>query len=274
MFRYLRHEWMKIIAILFFLSMSVWWCVLYLQVDKSNLQHQLFAAVYGLMALYGGILGILISSKWGGIKSLVGRALVIFSLGLFAQEFGQLVYSYYIFFLNIEVPYPSIGDFGYFGSIFFYIAGLILIARVSGVKANSKNLKRSLPSLLIPILILFVSYWHFLKNYEFDFNAPLTVFLDFGYPMGQAIYISFALQVLLLSQGVLGGIMKNNIRLIIIALGVQYVADYMFLYQAYNGGWYAGGINDYIYLLAYLLMSIGLLQFNESYRRVTSSMRR
>ena len=40
----------------------------------------------------------------------------------------------------------------------------------------------------------------------------------------------------------------------------QYLADYNFLFQNSRGTWYNGGYGDYLYLLAYFLMSIGIIQ--------------
>jgi hypothetical protein len=91
------------------------------------------------------------------------------------------------------------------------------------------------------------------------------VFLDFGYPLGQAIYVSLALLTYLLSTKTLGGIMKNKVLLILFALAVQYAADYNFLYQAYAETWSVSGYGDVIYLFAYFLMAVGLLQLKATF---------
>lgn len=106
-------------SVFLFLLLTVWWIVLR-WIDQSDIQYQIFSASYGVMALIGAFWGIAISKKWGGSASIMGKAILFFSLGLFAQEFGQLVYSAYAFFLKIQIPYPSIGDIGYFG-VFRYI---------------------------------------------------------------------------------------------------------------------------------------------------------
>ena len=91
------------------------------------------------------------------------------------------------------------------------------------------------------------------------------MFLDFGYPLGQALYVSLALLTYLLSTKTLGGIMKNKVLLILFALAVQYAADYNFLSQAYAETWRNGGYGDAIYLLAYFLMALGLIQLKQSF---------
>ncbi len=249
------------IASAIFVLLTVWWVFLQSFPVESE-ERQLFAAIYGFIALLGGIWGIMISNCWGGINSIMGKAIFLFSLGLFAQEFGQLMYSYYIYIQHSEVPYPSLGDAGYFLSIPIYIYGVLLIAKASGVNIALRSYLHQTASIIIPSVMLVVTYIHFLRDYRFDLTTPIKIVLDFGYPLGQAVYISLALTTFLLSTGFLGGLMKNKIRFIILALIIQYVADYMFLYQASIGTWYAGGVNDYIYLLAYYIMTLGLLQLD------------
>lgn len=248
------------VAILVFLIFTFWWIYLQIFVNKSSFEYLLFSSLYGVMALVGGFYGIRASLPWGGFKSLMGRSIIMFSLGLLLQEFGQVVYSYYSIFEKIAVPYPSLGDVGFFGSIPCYIYAILLLAKASGAHVSLKSFKYKLQAFIIPVVMLSLSYYFFLQGYKFDWSQPIKIFLDFGYPFGEAIYISFALLTYILSRNLLGGIMKNRILFILFALCIQYTADFTFLYQSNNNTWYAGGINDYTYLLAYFIMTIGLIE--------------
>jgi hypothetical protein len=251
------------LVLIVFIALSGWWLYLQLNIsDHTDPKFQLFAAVYGVVALIGAVWGLIIARHWGGWRSQMGRVLILFSLGLLAQEFGQLSYSYYIYFLKQDVPYPSIGDIGYFGSVLFYIAATWELAAVSGAKITLSSYKNKIVAVVLPALILFGSYYIFLKDYTFDSTQPLKTFLDFGYPLGQAFYISLALLTFLLSRKLLGGIMRPKIFLILLALCAQYAADFSFLYQSSHSQWYAGGSNDYVYLVAYTLMAIALSHFD------------
>lgn len=227
-----------------------------------------FSDTYGIVALLGGIAGIYIAGKWGGFKSLMGRAILFFALGLLAQAFGQAVYSAYYFWLGEEVPYPSLGDVGYFGSVLLYIYAIYCLAKVSGVRISLKSFFNKVIALLIPLALLTLSYYWFLRDYEVDSSAPLTTFLDFGYPLGQAIYIALAILTYTLSRKILGGIMKGPILFLLFALVIQYVADFVFLYQASRETWEAGGVSDYIYLTAYFLMTLALLRVGKAYKEI------
>jgi hypothetical protein len=257
----------------------LWWILIQLTppnlVLVEGITHdtllQWFGSLYFVVALTGGIFGLVNANKWGGWKSLLGKALILFSLGLLAQVFGQIAYSYYIYVLNMEVPYPSIGDIGYFGSIPLYIYGTVLLAKASGVHIGIKSMQNKIQAVVIPLVLLIFCYLLFLQHYQFDWSSPLVIFLDFGYPMGQAIYISLAILVYLLSRNILGGMMKKGISYIIVALFAQYSADYLFLYQVSRNMWNVEGINEVLYLTAYYLMALSLLKFGDIYKSVRSN---
>jgi hypothetical protein len=257
----------KIVLSLFVLF-SVWWISLgFMHLPKDSNANQLFAGVYGSIALIGGISGMVISRKWGGIRSVMGKSIFFLALGLLFQEIGQIAYSSYIYFFHIPVPYPSIGDLFFYGTIPLYIIAIMYLAQASGMHISLRSFRNKLQAVLIPLIILAFSYFIFLQNYKFDWSSPIKIIIDFGAPLGQAIYISLAILTYILTKNMLGGLMRNKVLVILFALFVQYAADWTFIYQANRGTWYAGGIDDYLYLCAYFLMTFGLLQFKNIYAR-------
>lgn len=266
----IKREWSAQVALLFLLAFSAWWFFILLTGAVETPQNYQFGATYGLVTLWGGFWGLVASKKWGGFASTIGKALIFLSLGLLSQEFGQLVFSYYNIFLNVEIPYPSLADIGFFGTIPFYIVGMSLIAKLSGVKFSLKTVSSQLQAIAIPVVMLSVSYFLFLREYAVDLSDPLKVFLDFGYPLGQAIFISIAILAYSLSRKILGGIMRNKILVLIAALLAQYLADFNFIFQNSRGTWINGGYGDYIYLLAYFVMTIGLIQMNYMASKLTT----
>src|SRR3989304_1255187 len=170
------------IAIVGFIFFTIWWINLFLSGTKSESSNYLFGAIYGpVMSLFGAVGGLYASRAWGGWKSVMGRAIILLSLGLFSQAFGQIVFSYYGIFLGIEVPYPSIADIGFFGYIPMYFYGIMLLANASGVKLKIRPITSFLQVIIIPLGMLIFSYKLFLREYEFDWTQPLTIFLDFAY---------------------------------------------------------------------------------------------
>lgn len=250
----------------------VWWWFLHFG-HQENTGHILdwWAGTYGIIALVGGVWGLVVSKRWGGFKSVIGLSVAMFSFGLLAQEFGQLIYAYYAIVDKIEVPYPSIGDIGYFGSVLLYIYGTFLLAKAAGAKFSLKTVSGKFQAVIIPITLLITSYLLFLRGYEFDWRNPLTVILDFGYPLGQAIYISIAILAFLLSRKMLGGIMRKKILLIIFALCAQYAADFNFLLQSSHETWSTAQYGDFLYALSYTLMTIALLSVGLAYAQIRNT---
>lgn len=264
MFETLKTELRLRMSIAVFVFYSAWWIILQINGLREGVFNDLFSDTYGVTALIGFLIGIFVSHKWGGWSSKMGRSIMMFSLGLGLQAFGQATYTFFFLTQGIELPYPSVGDIGYFGSIFFYIYGMILLAEASGINFSLRRMRNQAIAIILPLIVLAYSYMNFLNGYVFDWSQPLVIILDFGYPLGQAIYVSLALMTYLLSQNMLGGLMRRKIFLILIALVVQYAADYIFLFQVYNDTWYPAGINDLTYLVAYFLMTMALFNLRMS----------
>lgn len=266
-----KKDWKSPVVIILFIVLSIWWLFNNFVTGNENVSYDGFfdfGEFYGYVAILGAVWGVRIANKWGGFKSVMGKAMMMFSFGLLAQEFGQLSYAWYNDIYKVPGPYPSLGDVGYFGSILLYISGVLFLAQASGVKIKLQTFGSRLRAVVIPVALLAVSYFMFLKGYEFEWSQPLKIFLDFGYPFGQAIYISLAILTYLLTRGVLGGLMKSKILFILFALSVQFMSDYTFLYQSSRGIWQVGGLNDYMYLVAYFVMTLALLQFESVYKKL------
>lgn len=245
-------------SIFIFLILSLWWLYMFVYGIKGTSQNDAFGFIYGGFSVWGGVIGLIVSQRWGGFKSTIGRAIILLSVGLLLQAFGQYSFWYLNSVLKIEIPYPSIPDVGFFGTIPFYIYAAYLLAKSSRVKVSLKSFYSRLQAIIIPLGMLAVAYFLFLQNYEFDWNSPITIFLDFGYPMGQAMYISVAILTYSLTRKMLGGIMRFPILFLIFAFFVQFLSDYT--YVLFKEIYYPGSFIDYLYLLAYFIMALGFIE--------------
>lgn len=256
--------------VIFFLA---WWLLINLtQLGENDIFRGFFSYTYGVVAFFGAFIGCCkVSLRWGGIKSVIGRAILMFAIGLFLQALGQLTYNYQIYVLKIENPYPSIGDIFFFSTNFFYAYGIWLVARASGAYLSLKKTKGKIIAVLIPALMLLFAYLSILHNYQFDRNSPLASFYNFGYPTVQAIYISVTIMAYILSKKWLGGIMKNTMLLILFVFIVQYIADFTFVYQTLNDTWQLSGSNDLYYLISYSLMTFTLIRFGIMHNKIMTA---
>ena len=153
-----------------FVALFAWWIDLFF-VNGSRLSHDnlVWAALYQIVALIGAVYGIFISRTWGGVKSMLGRAILMISIGLLMQNIGQTVFSYYNLVLQNPTPYPSIADIGFFGSIIFYIYGMVLFGKVCGTHLSLQTYTNKAIAFIVPAILLACSYFMFLKGYQFDF---------------------------------------------------------------------------------------------------------
>lgn len=256
------------IAVIFFVIYTLWFIYFHLPGVPAGDHYDWFTVTYGIIAAWGGIWGLLIAKRWGGFQSIMGKSIIFFSIGLLFQEIGQLAYSYYIYVLHIELPYPSLGDYFFWGTLPFYALGVIYLAKASGVHISLRSLKGKIMAFLVIVIALSLCYIVFLNGYKFDWSQPVRIFIDLGVPIGEAIYISFAVITYTLTRGILGGVMKSKVLFILIALLAEYIADWTFLYQASRGTWSVSGINDYMYFVAYFLMTFALIQLQTVYNKL------
>ena len=252
--------WQAIVVMIAFILLTCFWLATPFIKEYMHQNYLFeFANVYGLVAVWGGIWGMIIARQFR-VQTNLRRALIMFSVGLLLQEFGQLSYATYYTVWNIQVPYPSVGDVGFFGSALAYIVGVLFLAKASGVDIKLKNFKNQLLAALIPCFALLIGYLLFLQHYQIDWQQPLKVFLDFGYPFVQAVYVSAAILIYLLSVDTAGQ-SKKQVFYITVALFWQFICDYTFLFQASRGTWEMNGVNDYMYLISYAFMTFTIINF-------------
>lgn len=262
-------EPITILSFVLFLIFTIWWVSHFLRIIPDEfLPIDVFSDLYGILALIGGVWGLYVSKFWGGTKSVMGRVVIAFSVGLLCQFFGQVVYSYYYYVEHIENPYPSIGDIGFYATIPAYIYGVVELSRALGVGLGLTSFLRKPLSVLLPLAMLFFSYEVFLLDYVVEGSTPLIVFLDFVNPLGQAMYISLALLVFLNSIKLLGGVMKKPIIILLLGLVFQYAADFIFLYKTNQDTWVSGDISEYLYLTAYFIITMAIVELYLTFNKL------
>jgi hypothetical protein len=149
-----------------------------------------------------------------------------------------------------------------------YFLAAYEIAHAAGARAGLKSYRMYGQVFVIPLVILYFTINTFVQDLEFDNTHLLKSILDFGYPIGQSMYLIMAILALTLSKSYLGGLMRNAVMLLCISLFIQYLADAMFLYRNANGTWVAGGISDLQYMLAYFFMGLSVSAFYRAYKKL------
>jgi len=255
----LKNRVVQILVVLY-LGLAIFWGWIRIHGLTEGPISNLYGALYPFISLIGGLYGIsVVSREWGGFKSVMGRGVLFLSLGLLAQVFGQWAWSYYTMIQGIEVPYPSIADVGYFAIIPLYSYAMYNFAKASGIKFGLSTFLGKIQALIVPLIMITIAYFFFLKDVQVDWSNPIRTFLDFGYPGLEPIAVSIGILTYSLSRNILGGIMRSKILYIIFALVFQFITDYIFLYQAGTVTYYNGGIVDLLYTTSFIIMALGIL---------------
>lgn len=226
-----------------------------------------YSFIFGLIPLVGGVIGMVKSRMWGGLKSVLGKAIFFFSLGLFLWGFGESIWSYYNFFKAEPAPYPSVADIGFAPSIFFWILGTVFLAKASGaIHAFKKSALAKTIALVMTVGLTALSY-HMLVNVARggvivpEGETALKTVLDIAYPLGDFLALTFAIVVFALSRKYLGGYYRPAIAFMLFGLAMMYFGDFSFSYATTNGTFYNGNFGDLLLASGTFLMTFGILGF-------------
>jgi hypothetical protein len=262
----ITNSYQKVFAGYFGLLFILW---VYIQITGTKTSDVNFAYsfLFGLIPLFGGLIGLFKSNLWGGIKTILGKAIFFFSTGLLLWGLGEMVWSYYNFFMDEPAPYPSLADIGFAPSIFFWILGAYYLAKASGayLAFRRSNLAKFLTVFILAVITA-AAYVMLIQVARKGVLVPegetaLKTVLDIAYPLGDFLALCFALIVFVLGRKYLGGFYKGAIGFILLGLGVMYFADFVFSYTTTAGTFYNANWGDLMLSTGTFLMSFGILGF-------------
>lgn len=262
----LSNSYQKTLAVYFVLLFGLW-SFIQLTGSKTGDINFAYSFLFGLIPLVGGLIGLVKSRLWGGLKTVLGKAIFFFSLGLLLWGLGETVWSYYNFFENEPAPYPSLADLGFAPSIFFWILGALYLAKATGAYLAFK--RSALAKALAFVILIFASaaaYYMLIEVARGGVLVPegeskLKTVLDIAYPLGDFLALCFAIIVAVLGRRYLGGFYKGAIGCILLGLAAMYFADFLFSYTTTQGTFYNANPGDLLLSTGTFLMSFGILGF-------------
>jgi hypothetical protein len=256
------------ICSLYLLGIIAFWAYIQFNGSKTGNLNFTYSFLFGLIPLFGGLLGMQKSAIWGRFKSALGKALFFVSLGLFFWGFGETIWSYYNFFRHVAAPYPSLADIGFAPSVFFWVLGAAYLSRASGALLALKRSRRAKAFAAgATIFLTVISYYLLIHVARGGTLVPegettLKIVLDIAYPFGDYLAASFALIVFTLSFKYFGGLYRTAIGAILAGLGVMYVGDFVFSYATTVGTYYNADWGDLVLTLGLFLLTFGVLGFS------------
>lgn len=246
----------------FFVLMVIYWAGLQFSHVTDSPINLFYSFSTAILAFTGGIFGLLISKRWGGSQSSVGKAVLLMSLGTTSWSLGNFIWSFYNFILHQNVPYPSFADIVYLTGFGFWIVGVWHLAKATGAEYGLRKLQGKMLIFIFPTLAAIISYYVLFvvaRNSSFDWQGGfIKIILDFAYPFFDWVILSTSLTIFGLSLKYLGGKYKWPVITILFGFVINFFADFSFSYTTTVGTYYNGNISDLLFVAAMFTISFGI----------------
>ena len=260
--RQIFHDrWSKVLLVVFVIMLLTSLVVNILNLRETTFNH-IVSLILAIIPNIGFVVGLIRSRQWGGRKTAVGRSLLFLSLGLLSWAVGSYIWSYYNFFLNAEIPYPSWADVGYGQFAWLMGIGLMMLANFTSLQTEASNAKSKIYFFCIPILMAIVTYYFLFVQLHgasiWQSDEPLKVFVDLYYPLTDVLILTIIVLTSGLAFNFLGERLRLPITLLICGLVFNYIADFYFSYSTTVGSYYVGGPADVLFGCAMFVLSLGV----------------
>jgi hypothetical protein len=190
-------------------------------------------------------------------KSAIGKSLLLISFGLLSWGLGALIWFYYNIASQTEVPYPSLADIGFLGTIPLAAFGLFWLLKNIKIEFDKKTIFKLA---IIPIIVFLFTYWLFIHTKLAEDVPTLEKILNVTYPMGDVVFLSFTFVILSLVKG---GKLFKSIGIICVGFIVQAAADFSFSWTTAVGTYYTGSFPDILFALAFFALGLGMYYTKE-----------
>ena len=262
------------VAVIFWLTLV--FLIKYSLISESTVQflRLLTQVPLAIIPLVGGIFGLKNYVIWGGVKNTLGKSSLFLSLGLISWASGMIAWNYYIFFTKIEIPYPSIADFGFVFGLLFLIIGVSALYKMIGVKFALRNKRGKFILFIFPVIVILVSTYLLIDVARGGvlFNSSesyLKLFFDILYPLGDAVILTIIGLLYFLSRKFLGGVYKTPILVLFSGFLFFYISDFLFSYTTTQGTYFNGHFVDFLFTTSMFTLSLGVITLDP--RRVSSA---
>ena len=257
----------KVLIAYLVILLGYWFSLHFFIKTTTGFHNLFFSFMFSLVPFLGGFFGLFLSKYWGWLKSSVGRAVFFVSLGSFSWGFGSMIWSYFNFFKDVVIPYPSIADVGFLACVVFWTIGIINLSYATGAHSGFKKGNGKLILLSFPFFITLISYYLLVHVARAGVLVDLTggylkLFFDLAYPISDVVILTLALLIFSLSVNYLGGKYKLSILSLLAGLVLMYFADFVFSYTTTIGTFYNGDFGDLLFTTALWLICFGTLGFS------------
>ena len=256
------------IFLAFISGLSVFWVTLSATGTTQGFYNYLYSFLINIIPFVGGIFIMAGARQWKGEGGLIHRGLFFIGLGLIFWASGGFIWSYFNVFLHTPAPYPSIADFGYAPSVFFYSLGAIYLSRGAGADLGVRKKYAKLLIVVVPLCMIFFSYYtliHIARQGVFPtpHDPIIKSILDFAYPFGDFFSLTSSIILSGLYFEFLVQKYKYGIVSVLLGVFIMFASDFTFSFTTIRGTYFNGNLADFLFSIGMFLLAFGALFFLE-----------
>jgi hypothetical protein len=224
--------------------------------SPSILRYVLSACGQFLIIFVSAWIGINIAKSFT-LKSVLGKSILLISLGMLSWGIGALIWLYYNLASQTEVPYPSLADIGFLLMIPLSAYGLFLLLRNIKITIDAISM---LKIVILPLLVFILTYRIFILGKLAENVSTLQKIFNILYPLGDAIFLSLTIVILSLIRG---GKLFKPIGIICFGFIIEAIADFSFSWTTSIGTYYSGNWVDILFAFGFCAIGAGIYYTNE-----------
>lgn len=212
--------------------------------------------IYFFVHALAGYIGILGARKIG-LGNTIGKGLLFLGIAMLFNALGQIFYDYYISWLKVDVPYPSIAEIPWGIFIILQAIGMFYILKPFSPKVSKNLIITSVITYIVSAIII-VSIIHLPEFQKYTWAASAT---DLMYMLGDAVLLTLAIMTVVIA----GGRIFNGLIVYTFSLVLMAVADIMYSTEVATDTFMQGGISDLIYNLSGVLFALGIYMIAKTF---------
>lgn len=223
-----------------------------------------------------------ITAEAYGLRSQVGRAVMLLALGVTCWGVGSMIWFWYntcpqwsAFHCThgTSTPYPSLADVGFLA---IFPCAVLAFAQLGRVLAIDREYV--VPKLWIPLVCLVVTAYltlpavevagvTFGRSWLFDegYGTSQIVF-SLLYLLSDIVILSLGLMLLARSRETAGGMLVRPLLLLSCGLIALYLGDMVFDLRVSNDVYFNGDMADGLYAIAMMLFVLSFVRFRREHQ--------
>ncbi|OGD93293.1 hypothetical protein A2697_03030 [Candidatus Curtissbacteria bacterium RIFCSPHIGHO2_01_FULL_41_44] len=249
----MRNKFVIIFIFLLAIFVVLWVRIQILGIRDTNENY--FFNFYSIIPIFGAFVGWLVAARFGGLKSVLGRAISMLAAGLLAWGLGGFVWLWYNLVFQVPVPQPSLADYLFVGAYIFWAFGTIYLAKAAGIRFFPQETfagKTILVVVPVLLVVLITVFYILLRTGSSSNLLSYVVFVPL------LIYTGSILPLVL---NLYGGKFFKATGLVVLGFFILYLAGTSFFYSVANNTYYNGHLSDLFFAAGFSVISTGIALF-------------